>query len=368
VGSSTCTSNPSAKESVLLQVDHAANVRVSVSRSGVPEHSDALEASPSLSPEWATGPEQQESGPNSTFHEAFPNLIQEANELWRSGPSAKELEHFNLVKAERQRGWTCPDGTYFPPNNGEFEFDCRLWRAARLWSQRMGTENFVAHQRQGSTSCQRTEAQGFPRLRGCGENIAAGNGSPQGAIQQLKESNNHCKNMFEPKFNKLGVGYFRYASSMYQDYWTDSFGDWHYGPDQVCIGGSPAGTPAPGCADIDTMNCQTYKNQGLCDVSPNVQAQCKDTCGIGNCGNRQPSPGNCEDTTGSCDYYRSAGYCQTSDNVKRECKRTCGLCGGAPASPACEDTTGSCDYYRNAGYCQTSDNVKRECKRTCGFC
>jgi len=301
-------------------------------------------------------------------------LVQQAEaELLFLGasPSSKELEHFRNVKAERAKGWRCPDGTYYPPNNGEFEWDCRLWRAAKGWSQRMGTENFAGHVHQGSTSCQRTNAQGFPRDRGCGENLALGLPTSSQAIVELKKSKEHCKNFFDPSYNKFGSGYFYNPSAQFKHYWTDAFGAWHQSPDRSCIGGAPAPTPAPGCADIDTFNCQYYKSQGLCNVSPNVQAQCKDTCGIGNCGGSAPSPvpapAGCQDTTGSCDYYKSVGYCSNNDNVKTNCKKTCGLCGGGGGG-GCQDTTGSCEYYKSVGYCSNNDNVKTHCRKTCGFC
>jgi hypothetical protein len=357
-----------ARESVLLQTEHAANIQ-------------RLAAShPELLPEWALGfnPDQV---PEANL--IVPMFVQVEEDMLRSSPSAKELEHFRNVKAERARGFRCPDGTYYPPNNGEFEWDCRLWRAGRGWSTRQGTEGFEGHTHQGSTSCQRTLDQGFPRLVGCGENLALGQATSLEAIAQLKKSKEQCKNFFDPQYNKLGVGFFESRSAKFRYYWTDSFGAWHQPPDQSCIGGSPAPTPLPGCADIDTLNCKTYKNQGYCTVSPNVMSHCKDTCGIGGCGYPapgsapapapQPSSGGCQDTTGSCDHYRSLGYCANNDNVKTLCKRTCGLCSGASPAPApptgsCQDTTGSCDHYRSLGYCANNDNVKTHCKRTCGLC
>merc|ERR1712127_334504 len=281
------------------------------------------------------------------------------------------------VKAERAKGYRCPDGTYYAPNNGEFEWDCRLWRAAKGWSQRMGTENFAGHTHQGSDSCQRTNAQGFPTNRGCGENLALGLPTSLDAIRELKKSKEHCRNFFDPNYNKFGSGYFYTGNTQFKHYWTDSFGDWHQGPDQSCIGGSPAPAPAPGCADIDTYNCKHYKSQGLCGVSPNVQAQCKETCGIGGCGGAAPAPaprpapppaqggGACQDTTASCEYYRDQGYCSNNQNVQTHCKKTCGSCGGGGS---CEDTVGSCDYYAGQGYCANNQNVRTGCKRTCGLC
>merc|ERR1712051_531299 len=85
-----------------------------------------------------------------------------------------------------------------------------------------------------------------------------------------------------------GVGFASNSASTYKYYWTDSFGDWHQAPDESCIGGNPAPSPPPGCADIDTFNCPIYKAQGYCAYSPNVQAQCKETCNIDGCGSSAP--------------------------------------------------------------------------------
>jgi len=353
VESASCVNT--ARDSVLLQTDH-------VHRAG---------GSASLEQEGVREPEELQSG-----------FVQE--DTLQYSPSADERAHFDLVRNERAQGWTCGDGTYYPPNKSEFKWDCRLARAARKWSQRMATENFIAHRKGESTSCTRTNAEGFPTDRGCGENIAGGGSTPQAAIENLKKSKDHCRNMFNPKFNKLGVGFASNSASEYKYYWTDSFGDWRQAPDQSCIGGAPAPSPAPGCADIDTFNCETYKAQGYCAYSPNVQAQCKETCNIDGCGassvpkpDPAPAPlpappapapapqpatsvGSCADLDGSCAYYRDQGYCASSDHIRKHCQKTCGLC-------SCADIDGACAYYRSQGYCST-DHIKANCARTCGEC
>jgi len=355
--SRTCTT--AAPETVLLQIDHTADL-----------HTVKI---PSVLPGMELRPDGME---ESTDSEA--GLVQEADYVLRLAPTQNEREHFDLVKAERARGWTCPDGTVFPPNSGEFKWDCRLWKAALKWSQRMVTEDFIAHRKDGSTSCTRTEAEGFPKGRGCGENIAGGGSTPQAAIELLKKSNDHCRNMFEPKFNKLGVGFASNSASQFKFYWTDSFGDWHQGPDQSCIGGYPAPSPAPGCADIDTFNCPTYKAQGYCAYSPNVQAQCKETCNIDGCGSSAPARPNprpaaprvpapspsstCADIDGACEYYGKEGFCATSDHIRKQCRKTCRVCG------SCSDIDGACDYYKKHGFCASSDHIRKNCKKTCGVC
>merc|ERR1712127_238327 len=349
-----------------LQTELAANRRQSDARADDPMQ---------LEPEWAVG--EMDTDLNATLP-PVPGLLEESADLSHTGaPSNEEWQHYNLVKALRAQGWRCPDGTYYPPNNAPFEWDCRLARAARKWSQRQAREGFEGHRYGGSTSCKRTEAEGYPSQRGCGENLALGGTTPQQALEQLKASNGHCKGMLEKSFNMVGVGYFQMAGAKYRHYWTDSFGSWHQRPDQGCIGGSPAPTPAPGCADIDTSNCQFYKSKGYCSSSANVKQQCRETCNIDGCGSQSASPapspsgGACADTDGACAYYRQNGYCSSSDNVKRACRRTCGLCSGgspAPAPATCADTDGACAYYSQNGYCSSSDNVKKACRRTCGLC
>jgi len=283
--------------------------------------------------EWITDPNEEE------LHESVTSglgLLSAAEENFLGyTPTGLEREIFNLVNQERAQGFRCPDGTYFYPNNRPLQWDCRLFRAARKWSVRMANENFIAHEKGGSTACQRTQAEGYPSQRGCGENIAGGSRTAQGAVEQWKKSNGHCKNMFEPKYTKSGVGFANNPSSTYRDYITNSFGDDSCSPDQSCEGGYPAPTPAPGCGDTD-INCQSYKDQGMCSLSPNVQAACKDTCRVGNCrpcsGSPAPSPtppaggsGPCGDTDPHCGFYASGGYCSAS-HIKQACTQSCGLC------------------------------------------
>lgn len=321
-------------------------------------------------------------------------------------PSDLEMQHFHLVKELRHRGFTCPDGQYYPPNHGQFEWDCRLWKAARLWSRRQGTEDFVGHRHAGSTSCHRTEAQGYPRLRGCGENIAAGRPTPHGTLDQLQVSNHHCHNMMNPSYNMVGVGHYHREGAKYRDYWTDDFGEWHQRPDQSCTGGLPAPVVRPGCADIDTVHCYTYKKAGFCTVSPNVMAQCKETCNINGCnaelgcsdvwrlcsayktlqlcgvpwfktrckstcglcasGGAAPTPV-CRDGDQNCPFYGQRGYCSSVEHIRRICKRTCGSC-GHPKPTGCMDHDGGCAYYRSRGYCSSVANVQRQCPHSCGRC
>merc|ERR1719414_2714434 len=166
--SAACSRGMPGRDNLLLQTDRTANI-----------HKDGM---PDLPPAWTANSELI------WLEDSDAGLVQGFSAVLQNAPTNEELEHFNLVRAERERGWTCPDGTQFPPNRGEFTWDCRLWRAARKWSQRMASEDFFSHSAQGSNPCTRTEAEGFPKFAGCGENIAAGNSAAQATVDQLKAS------------------------------------------------------------------------------------------------------------------------------------------------------------------------------------
>merc|ERR1719414_455148 len=227
--------------------------------------------------------------------------------------------------------------------------------AARGWSSRMANEGFEGHGPAGS-SCKRTEAAGFPKMKGCGENLALGDGNPATALRQLQESNGHCKNMMDPDYNMVGVGLVHKPGSKFRYYWTDSFGKYHRQPEQRCVGGSAAPRLPASCVDIDLHNCGLYKKQGQCASNPNVRSHCKDTCCLDecHCGGNHPAP---------APAYQPAPapYRPVPAPVPRPSR-------GGGGGRGCRDTPGQpCDQYRAANMCY-SPNVKIHCKWTCGFC
>lgn len=250
-------------------------------------------------------------------------------ELERSAaPLRDEEETLQRLSAARAQGYTCPDGTYFPPNKEALVWDCRLFHSAHNYAFEMGKGNFLSHVHNGLNACNRTEAQGYPALLGCGENIAAGQATPAEAIKAWQASNGHCLNMYRRTFIHAGVGKAIVSGSTYKYYWVADFGSSHRGANQDCIGGTNAPTPPPGCADILTTGCDGYKRQGYCAYSPNVQQQCKETCGLDGCGDGSGgrSGSLCGDTDPNCGYYYSKGYCSNVANVQKACRKSCSLC------------------------------------------
>lgn len=195
-------------------------------------------------------------------------------------PSPQELEHFRLLKALRAKGFTCPNGQTFPPNAADFSFDCRAWSAARAHSEDMAARGYFSHVNpEGKDPCERTRARG---LQACSENIAAGQATPQAALDAFKASANHCPNMLDPALNRVGVGFASRPGTKYTHYWTQAMGT-DGSLDASCVGGAPA--PPPGCRDTNS-NCAAFKGYaGTQWCSPGSQGgwaatNCPKTCGL----------------------------------------------------------------------------------------
>merc|ERR1719382_426080 len=83
-------------------------------------------------------------------------------------------------------------------------------------------------------------------MQGCGENIAAGRSTPEDALQQWKESNEHCLNMMRQSYNRFGAGLAYNAGSKYKYYWTQSLGSDSAAADERCLAGPADPQPQPG--------------------------------------------------------------------------------------------------------------------------
>ena len=58
-----------------------------------------------------------------------------------------------------------------------------------------------------------------------GENIAAGQRTPESVVDAWMNSEGHRKNILNPKFGKLGVGYINAPETDYKHYWVQLFKD-----------------------------------------------------------------------------------------------------------------------------------------------
>jgi len=99
-----------------------------------------------------------------------------------------------------------------------------LGTAAQGHSQAMASTNYFGHQDpRGDTPADRARVAGY-RGRQIGENIAAGQGSPNQAMQAWLASPGHCANLMNPMFTQVGAAYATNTRSDLGIYWTMLFG------------------------------------------------------------------------------------------------------------------------------------------------
>ena len=96
--------------------------------------------------------------------------------------------------------------------------------AARGHSEDMGLQDYFSHTSlDGRTAGDRIEDAGYT-WNAYGENIAAGQPTPEDVIDGWMSSSGHRANILDPNFCDIGVGYAYVAASTYRHYWTQDFG------------------------------------------------------------------------------------------------------------------------------------------------
>ena len=141
---------------------------------------------------------------------------------WPAEWVAYELEVIDLVNEVRAQGANCGSEGVFGPA-GPVVWEAALTCAARVHSKDMADNNYFSHTNlQGNGPGWRMNQAGY-NGGGWGENIAAGQQSPQSVINSWLDSDGHCANMLNPSFSELGVGY-AFGNGQYGHYWTQNFG------------------------------------------------------------------------------------------------------------------------------------------------
>lgn len=107
-------------------------------------------------------------------------------------------------------------------NLPELVYDWKLGWAAMKHSANMGNNDFLDHRDLEV----RVKAEGYEGL--AGENIYAGPSSPEAVMKGWMDSPGHRKNILNPGYRDLGVGYYFLpddkGSINYHYYWTQIFG------------------------------------------------------------------------------------------------------------------------------------------------
>lgn len=156
-------------------------------------------------------------------------VAKRGNEVWLilgaelnvpDDPQAVARRVLELVNRARTQPRRC--GSQAFAATGSLSLNDRLNAAALTHARDMARHSYLEHRgRDGSTPAQRVSATGYV-WRHAGENIAAGPGSAEDAVQGWLDSPGHCANIMNAQFTQMGVAYAQ-SRDDYGIYWTQMF-------------------------------------------------------------------------------------------------------------------------------------------------
>ncbi len=98
-----------------------------------------------------------------------------------------------------------------------------LTTAALLHAQDMAQRRTLTHEgADGSTAAERITRAGY-QWQGSGENVAAGQRSPEAVVAAWVASPGHCVNIMEPRFTEMGVAFALAPEENPPIYWAQEF-------------------------------------------------------------------------------------------------------------------------------------------------
>ncbi|HPX00323.1 MAG TPA: CAP domain-containing protein, partial [Sedimentibacter sp.] len=131
-----------------------------------------------------------------------------ANTAQAPSTSNYERRVAELVNVERQKNGLAP-----------LAFDSSISNVARIKSKDMSDNNYFAHQSPTYGSAADMLTQNGIRYSAWGENIAAGQRTPEEVVNAWMNSPGHRANILGSQFTKIGVGYVNGS----RPYWTQMF-------------------------------------------------------------------------------------------------------------------------------------------------
>ena len=141
---------------------------------------------------------------------------------WDAQWQSFECQVLELTNQRRAAGASC-GGQSYPPV-APLGAHPLLTQTARAHAKDMGDNDFFSHTNlQGLGSADRIEGAGYTGSP-VGENIAAGQASPESVVDGWMNSEGHCKNIMNDGYVSLGVGYYVAPDSYYERYWVQNFG------------------------------------------------------------------------------------------------------------------------------------------------
>jgi uncharacterized YkwD family protein len=127
-----------------------------------------------------------------------------------TAPSTSNYEQkvAELVNIERQKNGLAP-----------LTLDSAISNVARIKSKDMADNNYFAHQSPTYGSAGNMLTQFGIKWSAWGENIAAGQRTPEEVVRAWMNSEGHRANILSPNFSRIGVGYVNSA----RPHWTQMF-------------------------------------------------------------------------------------------------------------------------------------------------
>lgn len=108
---------------------------------------------------------------------------------------------------------------------GPLSLDPKLCASAAWKAEDMAERNYFEHQdRPGHNFIDRDEQFGYSGWLYLGENLAAGQKSPEEVVQEWMASPGHRRNILKPEFKQIGIAYTTEDRSSYKRYWVQEFG------------------------------------------------------------------------------------------------------------------------------------------------
>ena len=138
-----------------------------------------------------------------------------------NGISATEQRVLDLTNQARAVARTCGATSY--PATTPLSWNSALAGAARGHASDMAAQDYFSHtSKDGRTFVQRVTNAGYTGYRALGENIAAGQPTPESVVSGWLNSPGHCSNIMNADFRELGVG--ATSGGSYGIYWVQEFG------------------------------------------------------------------------------------------------------------------------------------------------
>jgi uncharacterized protein YkwD len=103
---------------------------------------------------------------------------------------------------------------------GPVRVNATLNKIAATHAKKMASSNKMAHVLPGQGSFKKRIADGGYKAVLVAENVGAGYGSLESAIQRWKNSPSHDKNLLNPQIKEIGIAVAYAPESRYQSYWA----------------------------------------------------------------------------------------------------------------------------------------------------